>query len=161
MNGMWIGDEIEGSYSRQKTLFIEAEELDKHKAKEFIEIAKENECQMIYLGAGSSVLDNRHWRQAAKLLELDDKMTITAELFLGKNEGWFSHFRSHAEGYLSKRLHIILTMPHIDSDVLRKLRESDDIKIQEGSIGRLWTWAIGSAASVCDYPEDYKDDVVV
>lgn len=158
---MWIGDEIEGSYSRQKTLFIEAEELDKHTANEFIVIAKQNECQMIYLGAGSSILENRHWRRAASILEQDDKITITAELFLGKNEDWYSHFRSHAEGYLRKRLHIILTLPYIDSEVLRQLRESDDIKIQEGSIGRLWTWAIGSAASVCDYPDDYKDDAVV
>ena len=74
---MWVGQEIEGSFSRQDTLFVEAAELDNFTAQQIISKATEFKCKMIYLGAGTSILQDEHWKIVSSMLQLDSKMLFT------------------------------------------------------------------------------------
>lgn len=155
---MHIGLEIEGSFHKGMTLFVEADELLRSNSTELFAIAEANKCTAIYLGASRTILHEGHTWPAASLV--GHGFAITAEVFIGENAHWIEVFKkTYPEQF--EGIHIILSMDDTHSKIMRELKPSDDIKIQERDHGRLWLWRMDTAATVTDYPEDYEDDLIV
>ena len=155
---MHVGLEIEGSFHKGMTLFVEADELLRSNSTELFAIAEANNCTAIYLGASRTILHGGHTWPAASLV--GHGFAITAEVFIGENADWIEIFkRTYPEQY--EDLHIILSVNDVPVKIKSELKPDDDIKIQESNEGRLWLWRMDTAATVTDYPEDYGDDTII
>ena len=156
---MHIGYEIEGRYKGLKTLFVSMDDMWKiGYINEINEITSKEDINHIYLGADRSRLHgfNTPYGWIGRWIKEGKKITL--ELFLGDNTAILESMNAlHKETF--EKVHFIITMPDNPLyEIMRKMKDTDTIKLQEKDHGRLWCFQLGKADSITDFPEDYIED---